>query len=190
MSVLPLQWFTAKMRLYLAVALLMLALVAYTGTCRDNHKISLLSLLFLKTDFALSLSLAEAQEDTFEQKITKFGEQITEMSRSLAEKAKNAFQDINNSEFAANAKYVHMQKDRTQAFLCLVVFFYLTHIYFFLCSPGTGSRSSLRSCRVTLSRQPETLHPPSLLTSACWGPDTLLCAWPDGMVKLPLCEEN
>ncbi|XP_028280358.1 apolipoprotein C-I [Parambassis ranga] len=64
------------MRLYLAVALLMLAFVAYT----------------------------EAQEDTIEQKFTKFGEQISELSRNLAEKAKTAFQDINTSEFATNAK--------------------------------------------------------------------------------------
>ncbi|XP_041844656.1 apolipoprotein C-I [Melanotaenia boesemani] len=64
------------MRLYLAVAVLMLAFVAYT----------------------------EAQEETIEDKFTKFGEQISEMSKNLAEKAKTTFQDIHNSDFAESTR--------------------------------------------------------------------------------------
>ncbi|XP_036928817.1 apolipoprotein C-I isoform X3 [Acanthopagrus latus] len=64
------------MRLFLAVAVLMLAFIAYT----------------------------EAQEETAEQKLAKFGKQMTEMGKNLAEKAKNTFENINNSEFAVTSR--------------------------------------------------------------------------------------
>nr|AAT45249.1 unknown [Sparus aurata] len=58
------------MRLFLAVAVLMLAFIAYT----------------------------EAQEETMEQKFTQFGERVTQVGQDLAEKAKTAFDSIHNSE--------------------------------------------------------------------------------------------
>ncbi|XP_073342284.1 apolipoprotein C-I-like [Pagrus major] len=64
------------MRLFLAVAVLMLAFVAYT----------------------------EAQEETIEQKFTEFGERVTQVGQDLAEKAKTAFENINNSEFAVTSR--------------------------------------------------------------------------------------
>ncbi|XP_034553890.1 apolipoprotein C-I [Notolabrus celidotus] len=64
------------MRLYLAVAVLMLALVAYT----------------------------EAQDDTVEQKFAKFGEQMTELGQNLADKTQTAFQGIHESEFATTTR--------------------------------------------------------------------------------------
>ncbi|XP_073342281.1 apolipoprotein C-I-like [Pagrus major] len=64
------------MRLFLAVAVLMLAFVAYT----------------------------EAQEESIEQKFTKFGEQMSAVGQDLAEKAKTAFENINNSEFAVTSR--------------------------------------------------------------------------------------
>ncbi|KAM9722930.1 apolipoprotein C-I [Menidia menidia] len=64
------------MRLYLAVAMLLLALVAYT----------------------------EAQEETVEDKLTKFGQQLGEMGKNLAEQVKTSFQDINTSEFAEKTR--------------------------------------------------------------------------------------
>ncbi|XP_056235712.1 apolipoprotein C-I [Seriola aureovittata] len=66
------------MKLYLAVAVLVLAFVAYTA--------------------------AEAQEDTIEQRFTKFGEQMTEMGRSLAEKAKTSFEGFQSSDIAVSSK--------------------------------------------------------------------------------------
>ncbi|GAA6220354.1 apolipoprotein C-I-like [Lates japonicus] len=64
------------MRLFLAVAVLMLAFVAYT----------------------------EAQDDTIEQKFANFGEQVSEVTRNLAEKAKTAFEDIHRSQFATDTR--------------------------------------------------------------------------------------
>ncbi|XP_061574438.1 apolipoprotein C-I [Cololabis saira] len=64
------------MRLYLAVALLMVALVAFT----------------------------EAQEAGIEEKFTKFGEQMSEFGRNFAEKAKDTFQNIGNSEFGETTR--------------------------------------------------------------------------------------
>ncbi|XP_030606045.1 apolipoprotein C-I [Archocentrus centrarchus] len=64
------------MRLYLAVAVLMLAFVAYT----------------------------EAQEETVDQRLSAFGDKLTEFGRSIADKAKTTFQDIHNSEFGTNAR--------------------------------------------------------------------------------------
>uniref|UniRef100_UPI0037E96590 apolipoprotein C-I n=1 Tax=Semicossyphus pulcher TaxID=241346 RepID=UPI0037E96590 len=65
------------MRLFLAVAVLMLAFVAYTDA---------------------------QDEDTIEQKFTKFGERVTEISKSLAERAKTAFTEAHNSEFAESTR--------------------------------------------------------------------------------------
>ncbi|XP_047454733.1 apolipoprotein C-I [Mugil cephalus] len=64
------------MRLYLAVAMLMLAFVAYT----------------------------EAQEETVEQRFAKFGDQMSEFGRTLAEKAKSTFQDIQTSDFITSSR--------------------------------------------------------------------------------------
>ncbi|CAJ1062664.1 apolipoprotein C-I-like [Xyrichtys novacula] len=70
------QRLTAKMRLYLAVAVLMLAFVAYT----------------------------EAQDDTIEEKFSKFGDQVADLGRNIAEKAKTTWSEIQNSEFATNSR--------------------------------------------------------------------------------------
>ncbi|XP_063343318.1 apolipoprotein C-I [Pelmatolapia mariae] len=65
------------MRLYLAVAVLMLAFVAYT----------------------------EAQDDTsIQDRFDKFGQKLTEIGQSLAEKTKTAFHDIHNSEFGTSTR--------------------------------------------------------------------------------------
>uniref|UniRef100_A0A3P9HAE0 Apolipoprotein C-I n=1 Tax=Oryzias latipes TaxID=8090 RepID=A0A3P9HAE0_ORYLA len=62
------------MRLYLAVAVLMLAFVAYT----------------------------EAQDG--DQTYTQLKDQITEFGKTFAEKAKNTFETIHNSEFAETTR--------------------------------------------------------------------------------------
>ncbi|KAI3361197.1 hypothetical protein L3Q82_013397 [Scortum barcoo] len=64
------------MRLYLAVAVLMLAFVAYT----------------------------EAQEETIEEKFNKFGEQVAAVGRDIAEKAKTGFESFQNSEFYTTSR--------------------------------------------------------------------------------------
>ncbi|KAM4581580.1 apolipoprotein C-I [Odontesthes bonariensis] len=64
------------MRLYLAVAVLMLAFVAYT----------------------------EAQEEAVDDKFSQFGQQLGDFGKSLAEKAKTTFQDIQDSEFAVTTR--------------------------------------------------------------------------------------
>uniref|UniRef100_A0A3B4U3M2 Apolipoprotein C-I n=1 Tax=Seriola dumerili TaxID=41447 RepID=A0A3B4U3M2_SERDU len=64
------------MKLYLAVAVLVLAFVAYT----------------------------EAQEDTIQQRFTKFGEEMSEMGRNLAEKAKTSFEGFQSSDIAVNSR--------------------------------------------------------------------------------------
>lgn len=98
---------TAKMRLYLAVAVLMLAFVAYTGRSCVNYTVKTSpqsSFLPCCVTLCPSLSPAEAQEETIEQRFTKFGEQMSEMSKTLAEKAKNTFEQIQTSEIAVNTK--------------------------------------------------------------------------------------
>ncbi|KAM4736701.1 apolipoprotein C-I [Anableps anableps] len=62
------------MRLYLAAAVLLLALVAYT----------------------------EAQDDTIAEKFSNFGDQVTEFGKNVAEKAKTHFDNFRTSEFAEN----------------------------------------------------------------------------------------
>ncbi|XP_039974702.1 apolipoprotein C-I [Xiphias gladius] len=64
------------MRLYLAAAVLMLALVAY----------------------------AEAEGETAAEQLSRLGERVSEMSRNLAEKAKTTFEELHNSEFATTSR--------------------------------------------------------------------------------------
>uniref|UniRef100_A0A672YDC3 Uncharacterized protein n=1 Tax=Sphaeramia orbicularis TaxID=375764 RepID=A0A672YDC3_9TELE len=64
------------MRLYLAVAVLVLAFVAYT----------------------------EAQEETMEQKIANVGSQITEFGQQVAEQTKAALESFKNSETTQKIK--------------------------------------------------------------------------------------
>ena len=47
---------------------------------------------------------AEAQEETVEQKFAKFGEQFTEFGKTVADKAKDTFQSIGNSEFGETTR--------------------------------------------------------------------------------------
>ncbi|XP_034409926.1 apolipoprotein C-I [Cyclopterus lumpus] len=77
------------MRVYLAVALLMLAFVAYT----------------------------EAQDaETIEEKFSNFGKQMAEVSKNVAEKAKTAFQELHNSEFATESRtWVQKQIENIKA---------------------------------------------------------------------------
>merc|ERR1712035_169393 len=80
----------AKMRLYLAVAVLMLAFVAYT----------------------------DAQEDTFEQKLKKFTDKITYLGRDAIEKAQTLANDFQNSEPVVTSKnWVSEQMQTIQASL-------------------------------------------------------------------------
>lgn len=52
----------------------------------------------------------EAQDDTsFKDKFDKFGQKLTEIGQSLAEKTKTAFDDIHNSEFGTNTRYSNIQ---------------------------------------------------------------------------------
>ncbi|XP_035862201.1 apolipoprotein C-I isoform X1 [Sander lucioperca] len=64
------------MRLYLAVAVLMLAFVAYT----------------------------EAQEETIEQRFAVFQDQMAEMGKNLAEKAKTTFEQFQTSDLAVKSQ--------------------------------------------------------------------------------------
>ncbi|XP_040020899.2 apolipoprotein C-I [Gasterosteus aculeatus] len=66
------------MKLYLAVAVLMLAFVAYTE--------------------------AQDAEQTVEQRFNRFGEQVAEVSKGLAEKAKTTFEEISTSQFAEDTR--------------------------------------------------------------------------------------
>uniref|UniRef100_A0AAX7TLH7 Uncharacterized protein n=1 Tax=Astatotilapia calliptera TaxID=8154 RepID=A0AAX7TLH7_ASTCA len=81
------------MRLYLAVAVLMLAFVAYT----------------------------EAQDDTsFTDKFDRFGQKLTEIGQSLAEKTKNAFDDIHNSEFGTSTRNLSLASNQPKILTLLV----------------------------------------------------------------------
>ncbi|XP_019948351.2 apolipoprotein C-I [Paralichthys olivaceus] len=64
------------MKLFLAVAVLMLALVAYT----------------------------EAQDDSIGDTFTRFGDKMQEMGRDLADRAKTTFEEISSSEAAVKTK--------------------------------------------------------------------------------------
>ncbi|XP_062255725.1 apolipoprotein C-I [Platichthys flesus] len=64
------------MKLFLAVAVLMMAFVAYT----------------------------EAQEDTMEDKFSRFGEKMSELGQTMAEKARSTFETIHNSEAAVKTR--------------------------------------------------------------------------------------
>ncbi|XP_049902557.1 apolipoprotein C-I [Epinephelus moara] len=79
------------MRLYLAIAVLMLALVAYT----------------------------EAQEDTIEQKFAKFTEQVSQVGEKLGEQFKTSYDDFQTSEFVVSSRarlneFIEWVKTRTQ----------------------------------------------------------------------------
>ncbi|XP_054477516.1 apolipoprotein C-I [Anoplopoma fimbria] len=66
------------MRLYLAVAVLMLAFVAYTE--------------------------AQEEEQTIEQRFAQFGNQMAEVGRNLADKAKTTFEEIKTSKIAEDSQ--------------------------------------------------------------------------------------
>ncbi|KAK9514082.1 hypothetical protein VZT92_027571 [Zoarces viviparus] len=68
------------MKLYLAVAVLMLAFVAYTEA-QDQE-----------------------EELTIEHRLNNFGEQVVGVSKTLAEKAKTTFEEIQNSKFATDSR--------------------------------------------------------------------------------------
>uniref|UniRef100_A0A3P8W7U9 Apolipoprotein C-I n=1 Tax=Cynoglossus semilaevis TaxID=244447 RepID=A0A3P8W7U9_CYNSE len=64
------------MRLFLAVAVLMLAFVAYTA----------------------------AEEETVQEKLNKFAERVADAGRTVADGARTQYDRLRNSEFATNAK--------------------------------------------------------------------------------------
>ncbi|XP_038132245.1 apolipoprotein C-I [Cyprinodon tularosa] len=64
------------MRLYLAAAVLLLAFVAYT----------------------------EAQDDSIQDRLSTFRDQVTEFGKTVAEKAKTHFDTMRTSEFAESTK--------------------------------------------------------------------------------------
>ncbi len=47
---------------------------------------------------------AEAEEETVEQKFAKFGQRLTEMGETLAEKAKHTLEKIQNNEFTVMSR--------------------------------------------------------------------------------------
>merc|ERR1711970_1314775 len=65
---------TVKMKLFLAVAVLLMAFAAHTG--------------------------AQEEEKTVEQRFAEIGAQVTEFSSTVAEKTKEAFEKIQTSETA------------------------------------------------------------------------------------------
>ncbi|KAK7886885.1 hypothetical protein WMY93_026506 [Mugilogobius chulae] len=67
---------TANMKLYLAIAVLVLAFVAYT----------------------------EAQEVTMEERFSQLGQQMTEFGKTVADKARTAAEEFNNNEHVQKAK--------------------------------------------------------------------------------------
>lgn len=48
--------------------------------------------------------LSEAQDDSLAERFSNFGDQITEFSKNVAEKAKTHFDTITTSEFAENTR--------------------------------------------------------------------------------------
>ncbi|HAZ7284821.1 TPA: hypothetical protein J8I68_004463, partial [Escherichia coli] len=73
---------TANMRLYLAVALLMLAFVAYT----------------------------EAQDVSVEERFNQFGQHMTEFGKTVADRAKTAMDEFNRNENVQKAKNWFQEK--------------------------------------------------------------------------------
>uniref|UniRef100_A0A3Q2XNM7 Uncharacterized protein n=1 Tax=Hippocampus comes TaxID=109280 RepID=A0A3Q2XNM7_HIPCM len=67
------------MKLYLAVAVLLLALIAY----------------------------ADAQEETFEEKLSRYGDQVAQVFRNMAENTKESLNNIRNSQMANTQKQTH-----------------------------------------------------------------------------------
>ncbi|XP_077383628.1 apolipoprotein C-I [Festucalex cinctus] len=64
------------MKLYLAVTVLLLALFAY----------------------------ADAQDETIEEKLSRYGDQVADVFRNLADNAKEKLDEIGKSQFATNVK--------------------------------------------------------------------------------------
>lgn len=57
------------------------------------------------------LPSTEAQDDTsIQERFDRFGQKLTEIGQSLAEKTKTAFQDLHNSEFGTSTRYSHLQE--------------------------------------------------------------------------------
>ncbi|KAM4600319.1 apolipoprotein C-I [Polymixia lowei] len=78
------------MKLYLAVAVLMLAFAALTD--------------------------AEEVDTTIQDRFTDFGTQISQGAQDIAEKTKQAFQDFHESEFVLNTKsWFERQFDKVKA---------------------------------------------------------------------------
>merc|ERR1712112_600888 len=69
---------TVKMKLFLAVAVLLLAFAAHTG--------------------------AQEEEKTVEQRLAEFGAQVTEVATNLADKTKEAFDKMQASETATTVR--------------------------------------------------------------------------------------
>lgn len=78
LSSVPPQKVTAKMKLYLALAVLMLAFVAYTE--------------------------AQDAQGGIEESFARFTEQVNELGRDWAAKAKTTFEGIQQSEFAQTSR--------------------------------------------------------------------------------------
>lgn len=51
-----------------------------------------------------SLSHAEAQDATVEDKFTQLGQDMSNMGQTVLDKVKTTFDEIQNSEFAANTR--------------------------------------------------------------------------------------
>lgn len=96
------------MRLYLALAVLMLAFVAYTGV---EPCMAFCEFFFFHVELTLTYPHicplhwpAEAQDDGIDQTFARFTAQMNEMGRDIAEKANTAFQGIHESEFAKTTR--------------------------------------------------------------------------------------
>ena len=156
-SVCPLapQTLAAKMKLFLAVAVLMLALVAYTGgihTSAANTK-PVTAPSFLCVTWTCVGSPAEAQDDTLEDKFSRFGDKMTEIGQTVAEKAKTTFENIHNSDAAVSTRYVRVYTRRKRAHICTNVHVHtLTRVFLFLMSSGPGSRRGFSRWRTRFSR--------------------------------------
>lgn len=105
----------AKMRLYLAVAVLMLAFVAHAGRSEQILFISYMCLcvfmcLFMWMSVACnfvrpSLWTAEAQDDPIEQTFSNIGDQMTELGTNMRERVSSWIETIQQSDLAVKSKY-------------------------------------------------------------------------------------
>ncbi|XP_033976100.1 apolipoprotein C-I isoform X1 [Trematomus bernacchii] len=97
------------MRLYLVVAMLVLALAAFTRMSRVNlSKLQATFPFMLCNFFCFCSKPAEAQEAeaeaTVEEKFAVFTNQMGEMGKNLADKAQTTFEEIRSSEFVASSQ--------------------------------------------------------------------------------------